>query len=116
MAKFQFDKKQLPAVFAMAVASVGLFGYFFWKINTPPPLQAAPKAQVASAHATGSHAPKTTAPGGTGTNGANNSNAASGTSGTNAANTTQDTADAQAPDPTARNPFTPAIVDTGSAP
>lgn len=54
MAKVQFDKKQMPAVLAMGVLSAGLFGFFVWKMTSPPPLDAAPKpgTPVATAAAT----------------------------------------------------------------
>jgi len=41
--KFQYDKKQLPQVIAMGILSVGLFGYFGWRMMAPPATQAAPQ-------------------------------------------------------------------------
>ena len=36
-----YDKKQLPQIAVLGTLSVGLFGYFAWKMITPPPIQAA---------------------------------------------------------------------------
>jgi hypothetical protein len=48
--QFSFDKKQVPQLVGMGVLAAGLFGYFTWRVITPPPaerVQAAVKIAVA---------------------------------------------------------------------
>lgn len=51
--KFQYDKKQLPQVIVMGILSLGLFGYFGWKMLAPPPTQAAAPPPAAASAAPG---------------------------------------------------------------
>ena len=54
MSGLVYDKKQLPQIIGLAVLSVGLFGYFAFKMFTPPPSQAAaPVATQSTSAATG---------------------------------------------------------------
>ena len=59
--KFQYDKKQLPQVIALAVVSVCLFGYFAWRMIAPPPTAAAAPVPTKTAAALSSAAAQTQA-------------------------------------------------------
>jgi hypothetical protein len=48
VSKIQYDKKQLPQVIVLGVLSLGLFGYFGFRMLTPPPSEAAPQGTKAA--------------------------------------------------------------------
>ena len=62
MSKIQFDKKQLPQVIVLGIMCAGLFGYFAFKMITPPPSEAAPQPAAPAASASASPASTTAAP------------------------------------------------------